>query len=1161
MNFAALIPLVSLLCYAILLLVVARGHIAGKMGRLFGLYLFSMLIWSFCSFMMHLNTGIMTPLFWNRLLIPAATAMPIAFFAFVQEFLQKRRKSLLRFGLASYAIIQVANVLGYGVRNAYVANGRFHNEYGPFIALIGGSWVFFVGHSAFDLWREYRRAKDSLHRERIRYLLLVVLVIAIGALTNATVLQHYPVDIACNAIGAFLITYAILRHQLLDITLVVRKGLLYSVPTVIIGTGYFLMISLAARIVHDTSGPQFFLLSFAAALVTALVAEPLRNRVQLWIDSIFFRERYDSSLMLQRLSQSVASVLDINVLTSMILSEIHQTMHIANAALLLRQEKGSDFRLAAQQGLDATCKISIRADHPLVHWLLIHENALTKQDVEVIPQFRALWREERQDLMQLGAEIWIPLKVKGELVGILAVGPKLSGEPYSLDDRLTLTTLASQTAMAIDNARLYEAARQEVAERRRAEAQLRASEERYHSLFDDVPVGLYRTTPEGKILEANAALVQMLGFADQTSLLATDVNELCPNPRERQRELVEAERRGLVSDFEMQLRRHDGAIIWVRDSFRVVRDEAGRTLYYEGSLEDITERKQAQEELVRSHNAQTVINLLLRLSLEETPLDQVLERTLDAILATLSETFEPSGAIFLAEESGVLVMRIWRGLDRRMRERYARVTADNSPYGRFIGARHVQVITCSDDEGEPCFGDDGKGGHCGVPILSADKTIGLIALRLRPERQPNSQEIEFLSAVANALASIIIRKQSEEERKKMQAQLLQAQKMEAVGRLAGGVAHDFNNLLTAIISYSDFLLKNLPVDDPRRLDVEEIRKAGERAAALTGQLLAFSRRQLLQPRVLNLNDVVLDMGKLLQRLIGEDVRLVMTLDPSLDPVKADLGQIEQVIINLAINGRDAMPDGGKLTIRTENISLDGPTGAIGSRKGRFVCLSVEDTGTGMDEAVLQHLFEPFFTTKEAGKGTGLGLAVVYGIIAQHGGWVSVESQRERGSIFRTYLPAALVNLEEEGEEEIALEWLQGNQERVLLVEDEKSVCGALRRALVENGYTVWDAPGAAEAMQIYEQEKGQIDLLFSDVVLPGESGIQLAERLRARQPNLPILLSSGYTDRDASWAAIEEKGFRFLQKPYNITTLLRAIKETLEPSLWTAVGQRGGGPQ
>ncbi len=1159
MNPAALIPLVSLLCYAILLLVVARGRIAGKMGRLFGLYLLSMLLWSFCSFMMHLNTGIMTPLFWNRLLIPPATAMPITFFAFVQEFLQRRHRDLLRWGLVSYAIIQVINVLGYGVRNAYVVNGQFHNEYGPFLALIGGSWAFFVGHSALDLWRGYRQAKDSLHRERIKYLFLVVLVIAIGALTNATVLQHYPVDITCNAIGALLITYAILRHQLLDITLVVRKGLLYSVPTVIIGTSYFLMISLAARVVHDTSGPQFFLLSFAAALVTALVAEPLRSRIQLWIDSIFFRERYDSSLMLQRLGQRVASVLDINVLTNMILNEITQTMHIAHAAFLLRHEKSGAFSLAAQQGLDISREIRIRADHPLVHWLLTHENTLTKQDVEVIPQFRALWREEREDLVQLQAETWIPLKVKGELVGILVVGPKLSGEPHSLDDRLTLTTLASQTAMAIDNARLYEAARQEVAERRRAEAELRVSEARYHSLFDDVPVGLYRTTPEGKILEANPALVQMLGFADQASLLATNVNDLCLEPRDRQRELTEVEQRGLVSDFELQLRRRDGAVIWVRDSFRIVRDEAGRTLYYEGSLEDITERKQAQEELVRSHEAQTVINLLLRLSLEEMNLDQMLERALDAILATLSEAFAPSGAIFLAEGPEVLVMRVWRGLDSHIHERCARVTADNRPYGRFIGTQRVQITRCVDEE--PYFGEDDKGGHCGVPILSADKMIGLIALRLRAGHQPDSQEMEFLSAVANALAGIIIRKQSEEERKKMQVQLLQAQKMEAVGRLAGGVAHDFNNLLTAIISYSDFLLKNLPVDDARRLDVEEIRKAGERAAALTGQLLAFSRRQMLQPRVLNLNDVVLDMGKLLQRLIGEDVRLIMALDPSLDPVRADLGQIEQVVINLAINGRDAMPDGGKLTIRTENVSLDGPTGAVGSRKGRFACLSVEDTGIGMDEEVLQHLFEPFFTTKEAGKGTGLGLAVVYGIVAQHAGWVSVESKRDRGSVFRAYLPAALVNLEEEGEKEISLEWLQGKQERVLLVEDEKSVCSALRRALVENGYTVLDAPNAVEAMQIYEREEGRVDLLFSDVVLPGESGIQLAEKLRMQQPNLPVLLSSGYTDRDANWTVIEEKGFRFLQKPYDVATLLRAIKETLEPSLWTTVGQRGSGPR
>jgi len=386
------------------------------------------------------------------------------------------------------------------------------------------------------------------------------------------------------------------------------------------------------------------------------------------------------------------------------------------------------------------------------------------------------------------------------------------------------------------------------------------------------------------------------------------------------------------------------------------------------------------------------------------------------------------------------------------------------------------------------------------------------------------------------------------ERKRLEEQLLQAQKMEAIGRLAGGVAHDFNNLLTTIIGYSELLLDGLDDRDPLRSDVEEIRKAGQRAASLTRQLLAFSRRQPLERKVLDLNAVVTDMEKMLRRLIGEDIDLVTSLEPALAYVEADPGQIGQVIMNLVINARDAMPEGGKLIIKTENVSLDEEycRAIPEARPGNFVCMSVEDSGIGMERETLRHLFEPFFTTKGNGRGTGLGLAVVYGIVKQHEGWINVYSRPGQGSTFRIYLPTFEMEPEQESEEPIVLQGLQGTGQRILLVEDEEGVRRFAAKVLSDNGYVVLEATSAREALALFVREKGKFHLVFSDVVLPDEPGLELVDQLLSRRPGLAVLLCSGYMDQKSQWPIIRERGFRFIQKPFALADLLRAVREAIE---------------
>jgi two-component system, cell cycle sensor histidine kinase and response regulator CckA len=387
------------------------------------------------------------------------------------------------------------------------------------------------------------------------------------------------------------------------------------------------------------------------------------------------------------------------------------------------------------------------------------------------------------------------------------------------------------------------------------------------------------------------------------------------------------------------------------------------------------------------------------------------------------------------------------------------------------------------------------------------------------------------------------------ERKCLEERLRQAQKMEAVGRLAGGVAHDFNNLLTVINGFAEILQDQLPLGDRRRDMAGEIRKAGQRAAELTQQLLAFSRRQIVAPRVLDLNVVVADLERMLRRLIGEDVELATVLRSGVGRVDADPGQLEQVILNLAVNARDAMPRGGKLTIETGTAELDEEYARIRQevRPGQYALLAVSDSGCGMTDEVKARLFEPFFTTKEPGSGTGLGLATVYGIVKQARGHVEVYSEAGRGTTFKVYLPVT-----REASAEVPPPAFGGDPpptgaETLLLAEDEAAVRGLAREVLRSLGYTVLEAATGAEALRVCEAHPGPVHLLVSDVVMPGGvSGRELAERSKVFRPRMPVLFISGYTDDAVMRHGVLQAQMHFLQKPFTPTALARKVREVLD---------------
>src|SRR5438445_1650270 len=503
----------------------------------------------------------------------------------------------------------------------------------------------------------------------------------------------------------------------------------------------------------------------------------------------------------------------------------------------------------------------------------------------------------------------------------------------------------------------------------------------------------------------------------------------------------------------------------------------------------------------------------------------------------------------LDEASGILELQASAGMYTHIDGAHSRVPLGQYKIGAIARERRPQLT--NQVVGDPQVHDqewarrEGLVAFAGYPLVVHERVLGVMAMFARhvlSEFVPKA-----LASVASAVAVGIERKRAEEALRQSEERLRQVQKMEAVGRLAGGVAHDFNNLLTVITSYSDLVLEDLAPDDPKRDDVAQIRKAAEGAAALTRQLLAFSRQQVLEPKVLDLKATVAGTEKLLKRLIGEDVQLTTSVAPDLGAVKADPGQLEQIIINLAVNARDAMPTGGRLTIEAANAEMDEVyvRSHAPARPGRYVMLAMSDTGIGMDEQTKARIFEPFFTTKESGKGTGLGLATGYGIVKQAGGFIWVYSEPGRGTSFKVYLP----RVDEAADPPVARPAMaepRRGAETVLVVEDAAAVRMVTRQVLERYGYTVLEAPNGETALRLAAKHHGPIQLLLTDVVMPGLSGRQLAEQLSRLRPVMKVLYVSGYADNAIVHHGILDSGVAYLQKPFTPESLARRARDVLD---------------
>lgn len=662
---------------------------------------------------------------------------------------------------------------------------------------------------------------------------------------------------------------------------------------------------------------------------------------------------------------------------------------------------------------------------------------------------------------------------------------------------------------------------------------LKESEARFRDLFKNSPDAIFVEDLMGNVLDVNPAACRLHGI-ERKNLIGMNVLDLVP-PGERER---------VSSNFPVKIKeewKHKESFSLTADGRFVPVEISGTQIEYLGKpalllqVRDITKRKEMEdelrkhrdrlEELVDERTAKlNAVNLKLREEINER---KVAEEALRASKDKYSNLFQSSNDIIFIHD-----------LDNNLLE-VNQKAVDIFGYTKeeFLSLKLMQLRGPETDE-QAGYADE-KIEKDGFVVFETD------FLKKNGELINAEASSSLLEIGGKKVVQAIIRDIT--ERKHLEEQLRQSQKMEAIGRLAGGVAHDFNNLLTVITGYSGLLMLDIAKNDPMFQFIKEIKNAASRAESLTRQLLAFSRKQIIQPNVLNINNLIENMKKMLKRLIGENIELITSLDPETGHIKADPGQIEQVIMNLIINASDAMPQGGKITIELQNMNFKKSFTCEGLaiKAGFYIMLTISDTGIGMDKETQNHIFEPFFTTKKVGKGTGLGLSTVYGIVQQNDGYMTVQSELGMGSVIQIYFPCVKEIADKKEKIACSQDFLRGN-ETILVAEDEDVVRELACQVLRVYGYNVLEAPHGGSAILKCEQHKDDIHLILSDIVMPEMSGPELVTRLKLYYPEMKVLYMSGYTDDAIVRYGILEDNIQFIQKPFSPVSLLKKIRTVLE---------------
>lgn len=722
----------------------------------------------------------------------------------------------------------------------------------------------------------------------------------------------------------------------------------------------------------------------------------------------------------------------------------------------------------------------------------------------------------------LGAAVWLPL-----LVLLVWAGIRVRAE--------------------------YRLAQQEIAWARTAETALLQSQERNQAIIETALDAVIIIDAAGVVTDWNAQATAVFGWTREEAVGRPLADTVIP-PAVR-----EAHKQGLRHylqtgvgpilnrRIEIMARHKSGRDFPVELSVSPAR--IGESYVFSAFIRDITDRRKAERRLAAQYAVTRVLSVATSLQEAVPQIMEAVGGSLEWDLGFFWKVDAQSGVLrplhqwrasscdpeeFVKATEGRVFQR-GEGIPGRVWERgfpiWVRDVADNTALPRSAAAAQA-----------------GLRGAVGFPIRVGGEVEGVIEFFSRHVQEPDDELLKMMADIGLKIGQFCERAKAEDALRQAEAQLRQSQKMEAIGRLAGGVAHDFNNLLTVIRGYSELILTRLPQGDPMRRDMEEVKKAADRAAGLTKQLLAFSRRQIVSAKVVDLNAVIKNMDGMLRRLVGEDIIEVWTdLEEEVWPIKADPGQIEQVIMNLAVNARDAMPTGGRLTIETRNVTVTKEThrGKVALEEGAYVMLAIKDSGHGMSEEVQAHLFEPFFTTKESGKGTGLGLSTVYGIVRQSGGMIGIESEPGQGTTCTIFFPRVVEGAQES---ESAQQGAGGEpgHETILLVEDDPGVRGLVQETLRMNGYHVLVARHGIEALLVGTKHVGPIHLLITDVVMPQMSGPEVADKLAELRPEAKVLYMSGYPDHPVFKKGEVNLETNFLQKPFTPVNLAQKVREVLD---------------
>lgn len=841
-------------------------------------------------------------------------------------------------------------------------------------------------------------------------------------------------------------------------------------------------------LVLDSETPNFFTPAHTARL------QAFADQAAIAIENarLFEAERsaHIQAEALREVASTLSESLDSETLLNLILDQLAPVVNYDSTSIMIL--KGESLKIVAQRGLDDGIDYHSRLRlNELKHL----QDVIQFRQTQIIPDTDsdAHWMRIEGNA-QHRCWMGVPLMAKGRVIGLLNLDKK---QPhfYTENDARLAQAFANQAAVAMENARLFQETQQELAERRRVEEALRESEERYRTLAESAEDEIFIIDRQDRIAYVNSFAAARLGGTRKDVVGKPTSAMFSHETADKQlQNLQQVFRSGRALSSEARMPSPQGEV-WLHTRLTPIRDHNGEVASVLGISRDITARKQTEEQLQKLVHAVEQSPSSIVITDVQGNIEYVNPKFTEITGYSLEEAIGKNPRILKSEETP----------PERYKQLWDTISSGREWRGEFHNKRKNGELFWE------------------YALISPIK---------------NEQEkITHYVAIKEDISS----------RKSLEEQLRQAQKMEAVGRLAGGVAHDFNNLLTAINGYSELVLNRLGHNDPIRKDIEEIKKAGERAATLTCQLLAFGRKQVLQPRVLDLNAVVIDMEKMLLRLISEDIELKAQLEPELGHVKADPGQLEQIIVNLVVNARDAMPRGGTLALTTKNVTVDKSFAArhVGMSPGRYVRLSVCDTGYGMDAETKSHLFEPFFTTKTKGKGTGLGLSTVYGIVKQSNGYIHVTSEIGIGTTFDVYLPSVEWR-EAKKESEGGLKEQPDGLETILLVEDEEMIRTLGIEILQMKGYTVLAAFDGAEALAISERYEGPIHLLLTDVVMPQMGGRELAERLTKMRPETKVIYMSGYTDDAIVHYGVRETGIAFLQKPFKPDALTQKVREVLD---------------